>query len=165
MKLKEDYILARCCRPTTDDKITGYYSHDNFIKVHKADCTNLNKADNSRLISLEWQDILAENDFVPGNDYQELNNIDFAIMKHHQLLGVDYSLKVAAALNIDRQAVFDSHSKLREMKLLKRVKPLIIQYRKNIVKNKWIKHRNHTYYELTPKGQAYLEYYIENSNR
>ncbi len=163
MKLKDEYILARCCRPGTNDSITGYYSHDNLIKVHKTGCSNLNKADNERLMPLVWSDILAPDDFVPDEDFYILDETDFAILRHHQVLGVDYSLKVAAVLKIERQAVFDSHNKLREMKLLKRIKPLIIQYRKNIVKNKWIKHRNHTYYELTKKGRDYLRFYVENS--
>ena len=53
---------------------------------------------------------------------------------------------------------------MREMGLLERVEPLIIQYRKGIVDNKWIKHRNHTYYGLTSKGESYLRYHIARSN-
>jgi hypothetical protein len=162
MKLKDDYILAKCCRPDIDDSITGYYSHDNIIKVHKSDCANLSKTDPARLMTLNWKDILAPEDFVPDEDYHTLDEIDFAVLKHHQDFGVDYSLKVAAILQIDRQSIFDSHTKLREMGLLKRVKALMIQYRKNIVNNKWIKHRNHTYYELTKKGMSYLQYYFDN---
>ncbi|MFH2049803.1 MAG: DUF2250 domain-containing protein, partial [bacterium] len=79
--------------------------------------------------------------------------------------GVDYSLVVARKLNIPKQAAFDCHKKLREMGLLERVKPLIIQYRKGIVDNKWIKHRNHTYYDLTDKGKSYLDCYINSDDR
>ena len=64
-------------------------------------------------------------------------------------------------LHVSKQAVFDSHKKMREMKLLKRVEPLMIQYRKGVVDNKWIKHRNHTYYELTDKGNQYLDFYLK----
>jgi hypothetical protein len=160
MKLKEDYILARCCRPQNGDPIIGYYSFNNKIKVHKSDCSNLKKAEKDRLITLSWSEILASDDFVPGENFEDLDEVDFAVLKHHQTFGVDYSLKVAAVLNLDRQVAFDSHAKLRKMKLLKRVEPLMIQYRKNIVKNKWIKHRNHTYYELTKKGRDYLQYYL-----
>ncbi|HHI01938.1 MAG TPA: DUF2250 domain-containing protein [candidate division Zixibacteria bacterium] len=158
MKLKDDYILAKCCSPTETDSITGYYSYDNYIKVHKSDCPNVRIADQSRLIELEWPDIIAVDDFVPESDYDELDEIDFLVMNHHKIYGVDYSLKVAAMINVDKKAVFDSHRKLRAMKLLERVKPLMIQYRKGIAKNKWIKHRNHTYYNLTDKGKKYLEY-------
>jgi len=158
MKLKDDYILAKCCNPTETDSITGYYSYDNYIKVHKSDCPNVRIADQSRLIELEWPDIIAVDDFVPESDYDELDEIDFLVMNHHKIYGVDYSLKVAAMINVDKKAVFDSHKKLRAMKLLERVKPLMIQYRKGIAKNKWIKHRNHTYYNLTDKGKKYLEY-------
>lgn len=161
IRLKEEYILARCCSPAGTDSIMGYYSHDNFIKVHKSDCPNLNKADASRLVALNWSDIIAPEDFTPAEDYKTLDATDFAILRHHRVLGVDYSLKVAAILHIDEQKIFDSHRKLRDMALLERVKPLMMQYRKNIVKNKWIKHRNHTYYELTEKGKNYLDYYLK----
>ena len=158
-RLKEDYFLANCCHPGEADSITGYYSHDNFIKVHKSDCPNLKKADSARLITLDWKDLYDVDEFVPDDDYASLDEVDFAVLRHHQLLGVDYSLKVAAVLRLSKQAVFESHRKLREMRLLERVQPVMIQYRKNIVNNKWIKHRNHTYYELTDKGEKYLEYH------
>lgn len=157
MNLKEDYILAKCCNPVESDSIIGYYSFDNFIKVHKADCPNVNITDQERLMTLQWPDIIITDVFVPESDYKELDEIDFMVMNHHKIYGVDYSLKVAAMLSIDKKAVFDSHKKLRGMKIIERVKALMIQYRKGIAKNKWIKHRNHTYYNLTDKGKKYLE--------
>jgi predicted transcriptional regulator len=51
---------------------------------------------------------------------------------------------------------YKRHRKLRELGSLKRVEKRMIQYRKNIVKGKWIKHRNHTYYELTLKGEDWI---------
>jgi predicted DNA-binding protein YlxM (UPF0122 family) len=161
MKLKDGYIRAGCCKPQRRDSITGYYSHDNVIKVHRRDCPSLKKTEPDRLVQLEWPDILAPEDFQPGEDYHGLTDVDFRVMQHHGEYGVDYSLKVAGMLNIDRQAVFDSHTRLRELGLLERVEPRIIQYRKNIVKNKWIKHRNHTYYDLTGKGRQYLDYFLK----
>ena len=158
MKLKEDYILAKCCNPSESDSITGYYSFDNIIKVHKTDCPNMNVTDQSRLVTLDWPDIIETDIFVPDADYKELNEIDFLVMNHHKIYGVDYSLKVAAMLSVDKKAVFDSHKKLRAMNIIERVKALMIQYRKGIAKNKWIKHRNHTYYNLTDKGTRYLKY-------
>ncbi|MBN2226658.1 MAG: DUF2250 domain-containing protein [candidate division Zixibacteria bacterium] len=159
MKLKEDYILANCCSPGENDSIVGYYSHNNIIKVHRVDCPNLTKADPERLMTLRWADIVDAEDFAPDDDFHDLDETDFVILAHHETYGVDYSLKVAAVIHLDKQTVFDCHTRLREMGLVKRVKPLIIQYRKNIVKNRWIKHRNHTYYELTEKGKNYLAYY------
>lgn len=109
-------------------------------------------------MDLDWDDILAEADFRPETDYTKLDETDFRILEHHQRYGVDYSLKVARMLSLDRQEVFDRHAKLRDQGLLNRVEPTMIRYRKGIVKNKWIKHRNHTYYELTDKGIAYLDF-------
>ena len=162
MKLKEDYIAANCCSPVPGDPITGYYSHDSLIKVHKTDCVNLQKADASRLISLNWPDILAEAEFTPDDDFAELEQIDFRLLDHHRQYGFDYSNKVAAMLNLERKSVHESHARLRRLSLLKRVEPKMIQYRKNIVPGKWIKHRNHTYYDLTEKGSAYLEFHLKN---
>jgi len=159
IRLKESYVLARCCSPSLADKIVGYYSHDNYVKVHRHGCGNLKKAEPARLVSLSWDDILAEASFTPGPEYRELNVSDFAVLQHHLDYGIDYSLMVAKVLAIRRQDAFDRHKRLRDMGLLKRVEPRIVQYRKGIVDNKWIKHRNHTYYDLTEKGKAYLEYY------
>ena len=161
MHLKDKYILANCCKPTGEDKIIGYYSFDNVLKVHKTDCPALLKVDPLRLVPLDWITILAPEDFEPEADYDNLTPLDFRILKHHLEWGVDYSLMVASMLHMDRQIVFDTHQKLREMGLLSRVKPLMMQYRKGIAKNKWIKHRNHTYYELTEKGRNYLNYYLK----
>jgi hypothetical protein len=161
MNLKDKYILARCCNPTTADKIRGYYSHDNIIKVHQDGCHNLMKAEAQRLVRLSWKDILDEKPFHPGKDYKNLDNIDFKILNHHRHLGLDYSLKVARVCLIDKETVFERHNKLRDLGLLERVEPRMIRYRKNIVKGKWIKHRNHTYYDLTVKGNQYLDYYLK----
>ncbi|MCP4569562.1 MAG: DUF2250 domain-containing protein [FCB group bacterium] len=161
MNLKENYISANCCDPQPTDPITGYFSHDGVIKVHRADCSNLSKADPSRLIMLAWPDIIGDAEYSPDEDYDLLDDIDFRLLEHHRRYGFDYSNKVAAMLNLDRREVHDGHTKLRELTLLKRVEPKMIQYRKNIVPGKWIKHRNHTYYDLTEKGSAYLDYYLK----
>jgi len=164
VRLKEQYVRARCCRPSPGDNIRGYFSHDRItLKVHRSDCPNLDKAPPDRLVDLRWDDILAEAAFQPGADYDDIGELDWRIMKLHDQYGVDYSLKVARMLHAERQVVFHSHAKLREMALLERVKPLIIQYRKGVVDNKWIKHRNHTYYDLTERGRQYLAYYLERS--
>jgi len=160
--LKEKYQLARCCSPGLEDKIVGYFSYDDHIKVHRADCANLRKAETERLVSLNWDDIRRVASFTPGDDYARLDHADFRLLQHHRDFGVDYSLKVAAMLHLPKQDVFDRHRKLRDMGLLERVKPVMIQYRKGVVDNKWIKHRNHTYYGLTTVGSRYLEHYLKN---
>jgi predicted transcriptional regulator len=129
--------------------------------VHKLGCSNLIKAEPDRIISLAWPDITAKEEFCPEDDYKNLDKLDFSILGHHRDYGFDYSLKVAAMLHLDKKTVFDRHGKLRDMGLLERVEPRMIQYRKNIVKGKWIKHRNHTYYDLTEKGRKYLDYYAK----
>ena len=161
--LNEGYKLAKCCKPEPECPISGYYSYNNEMVVHRSECKNLRKVEKERIIDIKWKDILADAPEMPDDDFNDLENLDFQILKHHQEYGNDYSLKVARMLHKPKQDVFDSHAKLRKMKLLERVKPLIIQYRKGVVDNKWIKHRNHTYYDLTEKGKLYLNYYLENN--
>jgi len=159
IRLKEDYTLARCCSPSSKDKIIGYYSHNNIIKVHKENCPNLKKAEPERLVSLKWSDILAPTEFQPGSDYHDLDKTDFSILQHHLDYGIDYSLLVAKALSLPKQDVFERHKKLKDFGLIERVEPRMVQYRKGIVANKWIKHRNHTYYQLTDTGKKYLSFH------
>ncbi|MFQ5499667.1 MAG: DUF2250 domain-containing protein [Candidatus Zixiibacteriota bacterium] len=157
--LKEGYEAAKCCSPQPNDSISGYFSHDGYLKVHRSDCENLAKTEADRLVTLQWEDILAEQEFEPDEDIGELDEIDFRILQHHVDFGIDYSLFVARKLSISKEVAFERHAKLRELKLLERVEALMVRYREKVVDNKWIKHRNHTYYGLTDKGRKYLEYH------
>ncbi|MDF1545553.1 MAG: DUF2250 domain-containing protein [bacterium] len=157
-ELKEQYTLAKCCSPAEEDNIVGYYSYDNRLKVHREDCPNLAKAEAERLVALQWSEILEDEGFVPGNDYDQLDETDFAILRHHLEYDIDYSLIVAKMLSIPKQDAFERHRQLRDLKLLERVDAVMVRYRKGVVDNKWIKHRNHTYFRLTPLGRKYLDY-------
>jgi len=157
--LNEGYRLAKCCHPQAGEPIAGYFSYNGEIIVHRQACHNLEKVQGDRIVSLAWKDIIAPREELPGDDFHELTELDFLILRHHQTFGIDYSLKVAAELHQPRQAVFDRHGRLRELDLLERVKPLMVQYRKGQTTNRWIKHRNHTYYQLTKKGELYLRFH------
>jgi len=167
IRLKEGYTRAKCCSPEPDDVITGYFSYNNVIVVHKALCDNLKKVESKRLLSLSWDEMLEAEESKPDQDYLQLDQVDFRILRHHQVMGMDYAWVVAETLNLEPQLVFERHRKLKDLKLLERVKKVMIQYRKNIVDHKWIKHRNHTYYRITPKGERYLNFFVgeENKNR
>ncbi len=165
IKIKEGYKVAHCCSPQLKDVITGYYSYNNILIVHKASCDNLKKAESKRLVSLSWDEILEKEEEKPDEEYYELDELDFRILQHHLSMGVDYSWMVASVLDIDPEIVFERHKKLKNLKLLKRVEPVMIQYRKKIVDNKWIKHRNHTYYQIAPKGEKYLKFLISQNRK
>jgi len=158
--LGEDFRLALCCRPSPGDKIAGFLKPDSgIISIHKKGCVNLKSIEKERVISLNWNEIIkteAETDIAEDPVLRELDEIDFRILKHHAEMGVDYAAVVARCTKINRATAFKRHRKLRDLKLLVRVQPRMIQYRKNIVDNKWIKHRNHTYYEITEKGREIL---------
>jgi len=160
LKFREGYKIAKCCSPDSNDTITGYFSYNNVLIVHKTSCDNLKKAESKRLVSLSWEEILEKKAEEPDQDFYVLDELDFRILQHHHVMGVDYSWMVANVLNIDPEQTFERHKKLKNLKLLKRVEPVMIQYRKNVVDNKWIKHRNHTYYQITPKGEGYLNFFI-----
>ena len=164
VKLKEDYTQAKCCGPQLGDKIVGFLKYDStIISIHKPDCDNLKSIEADRIVKLDWDDVFDLDDKADATDdpnFKKLDEIDFKILKHHLDFGVDYAAVVAKHTRIDREKVFKRHKKLRDMKLLVRVQPKMIQYRKNMVKGKWIKHRNHTYYELTDRGKQFLIAFI-----
>lgn len=158
--LKDKYTLARCCRPSLDDTITGYFSLNDVIKVHRRGCPNLARTDSDRLINLEWSEIAEAAPVPPDDDFSQLEPVDFEILRHHHQYDIDYSLMVAKMLRIPRQVAFDRHQKLRNLGLLERVDAVMVRYRKNIAPGKWVKHRNHTYYRLTEKGARYLAVHV-----
>jgi len=162
LRLKENYRLAGCCSPVPGDEIIGCLKQDSpVISIHRTDCRELAKVSPDRLLSLTWAEIIEQNsnaDISASSAYQALDDIDFAILRHHKIMGNDYAAVVAKTTGIPRGTVFERHKKLRDLGLLQRVQPVMIQYRKGIVKGKWIKHRNHTYYDLTPLGLEIIEY-------
>jgi hypothetical protein len=160
--LKKDYVIAKCCNPRPpNDPIIGHLNFKQVIVVHKTGCQHLKKVEPERLVKLSWNDITEQKDEGVGKDYSKLDKLDFRILKHHKTMGIDYSLMVAKILRIKPDQAFEHHRKLRSLKLLERVSKVMVQYRKNIVDNKWIKHRNHTYYRITPKGERYLNFFLE----
>ena len=157
------YKLAKCCSPQVGDSIIGYFKVDDTIAVHGCNCASVQRLQIERLLDVTWQEIqTAEADLHPPEGpppFDLPDETDYLILKHHQGLGVDYSIVVSETLGLPLEETYRRHRKLRELGGLKRVEQRIIQYRKNIVKGKWIKHRNHTYYELTPKGEGWIRWF------
>jgi hypothetical protein len=160
------YKLAKCCSPQVGERIVGYFKEDGVIAVHRSGCPSVQNVRSERLLEVTWQDIQAEAAKVSVEEIDPtvsgLDETDYLILKHHQELGIDYSIMVADTLGIPLEEAHKRHRKLRELGGLKRVEKLMIQYRKNIVKGKWMKHRNHTYYELTPKGERWIRWFEKN---
>lgn len=52
------YKLAKCCNPTTKDKIRGYMTLNRGVSIHTADCSNLKTKNghSARLLSASWAD-------------------------------------------------------------------------------------------------------------
>ena len=155
------YKIAKCCAPQEDDPITGYFKEDGTIAVHCTTCDAVQGLRPERLLAVVWDEIrateIAAEPVAVAPEFAELDETDYFILKHHQEFGMDYSIVVAEALRIPLEEMHQRHRKLRGLGGLKRVEGRIIHYRKNIVKGKWIKHRNHTYYELTPEGKTWIQ--------
>ena len=155
------YKIAKCCIPEEDNLIIGYFKEDGTITVHDSSCAAVTSLRTERLLDVSWDEIhkskIPDTSHDIPSEVTELDETDYFILKHHQELGMDYSIVVAETLRIPLEEVQQRHRKLRELGGLKRVQGRIIHYRKNIVKGKWIKHRNHTYYELTPEGSQWID--------
>ena len=159
------YKLAQCCSPETGEGIIGYFKEDGTIAIHRSDCVSVQRLRAERLLEVTWDEIHAAE--TPADietedpTFDQLDEVDYLILKHHQEFGLDYSIVVSEMLSLPLEETHKRHRKLRELGGLKRVERRMIQYRKNIVKGKWIKHRNHTYYELTPKGDRWVRLFEE----
>ena len=154
------YKLAQCCSPEAEDGIIGYFKEDGAVAIHRSDCASMQHLRVERLLEVTWEEIHAAEapaDIeIEDSTFNQLDGVDYLILKHHQEFGLDYSIVVSEMLGLPLEETHKRHRKLRKLGGLKRVERRMIQYRKNIVKGKWIKHRNHTYYELTPKGDRWV---------
>ena len=52
--------IAQCCKPAPGDEIIGYITLGRGISIHRADCTNVLKHSNERLIEVSWNREQAE---------------------------------------------------------------------------------------------------------
>ena len=159
------YKRAQCCSPEAGESIIGYFKEGGTVAVHRSNCTSVLHLRVERLLEVTWDEIHAAETHadIETKDptFNQLDDVDYLILKHHQEFGLDYSIVVSEMLGLPLEETQKHHRKLRELGGLKRVEKRMIQYRKNIVQGKWIKHRNHTYYELTPKGERWIRSFEE----
>ena len=98
------YKIAKCCTPQKGDAITGYFKEDSTITVHHAKCSAVQGFRPERLLAIAWDEIRTTE--TPTDtvalppEFAELDETDYFILKHHQELGMDYSIVVAEALRI-----------------------------------------------------------------
>ncbi|MEX2372800.1 MAG: TGS domain-containing protein, partial [Dehalococcoidia bacterium] len=46
--------VARCCKPLPGDSIIGYITRARGVTVHRADCRNVNRGQDDRLVDCDW---------------------------------------------------------------------------------------------------------------
>lgn len=54
---EQSYEIAKCCNPIPGDEVTGYYSHEGSIVIHKPKCPvaiRLMSSEGNRIISVKW---------------------------------------------------------------------------------------------------------------
>ncbi|HVY08405.1 MAG TPA: bifunctional (p)ppGpp synthetase/guanosine-3',5'-bis(diphosphate) 3'-pyrophosphohydrolase [Burkholderiales bacterium] len=49
-------VLARCCKPAPPDAIIGFVSRGRGVTIHRADCRNVARLPQERLIASDWGD-------------------------------------------------------------------------------------------------------------
>ncbi len=47
--------ISKCCSPTINDEIVGFYTKEGKITVHKDDCPNIHTLDKSKEVKLSWE--------------------------------------------------------------------------------------------------------------
>ena len=47
-------VLARCCKPAPPDRIVGFVTRGRGVTVHRADCRNVARLPQERLIACDW---------------------------------------------------------------------------------------------------------------
>ncbi|OSS41889.1 hypothetical protein DESAMIL20_1442 [Desulfurella amilsii] len=86
----------------------------------------------------------------------KLDDLEIKILKYHKQKGCDYSKSLAKELNIKLCEAFMVHKKLLSLGYLEKVSSRLTKYKVNN-KTKIIKHRNHTYYQLSQNGKQFLK--------
>ncbi|BBJ27482.1 DUF2250 domain-containing protein [Athalassotoga saccharophila] len=92
-------------------------------------------------------------------EFNKLSEIEIKILKYHKLMGADYSKLISHRFGIKLCEAMAIHKKLFDLGFLEKVSGSIIDYHTNIKRLKTIKHRNHTYYVLSRKGELCLREY------
>lgn len=86
----------------------------------------------------------------------ELSTLEIETLKYHMQKGCDYSKSLAKALNIKLCEAFKIHKKLLDLGYLEKVSSKLTKYKIDN-STKIIKHRNHTYYQLSKKGKQFAK--------
>lgn len=86
------------------------------------------------------------------HDQDEL--LDLTILTYLKKLGPEYAKLLSIRLGLSLEESRNRLQSLEERGLIKRVERRIVKYYHR--RRKSVKHRNHTYYELTREGELFL---------
>ena len=85
--------------------------------------------------------------------YDQDELLDLTILAYLKKLGPEYAKLLAIRLGLSLEESRNRLQSLEERGLIKRVERRIVKYYHR--RRKSVKHRNHTYYELTREGELF----------
>ncbi|SMP03712.1 Uncharacterized protein SAMN06265339_0139 [Desulfurobacterium pacificum] len=89
------------------------------------------------------------------NNRNNLNELEIKILYYIHQTGPAYIKKLCQRLREDNDTIRKHIKKLEQLGYLERVSGRLVEYRIDR-RNKVVKHRNHTYYDITRKGKHFI---------
>ena len=110
------YKLAQCCSPEAGEGIIGYFKEDGVVTVHRSDCASVQHLRLERLLEVTWAEIHAvetpSDTATEDPTFDQLDEVDYLILKHHQEFGLDYSIVVSEMLGLPLEETQKTPSKI-----------------------------------------------------
>lgn len=111
-KTKFDYTLAPCCKPVSGDKVFGFLTINDGIKIHRVNCPNAKSMLANyayRVINAKWTNQKQES-FLTGIVFTGIDNVGI-VQKLTEIISAEESVNM-------KSISFDSHDGIFEGKIM-----------------------------------------------